>query len=195
MKMRQISAILAMILLLSPVHGLAVEVLSVYISEKEWTWEPGGIAVFEGTVVYEGNIEDDPLTLTLTLESTPSIPEKDNIVFASVNDQKLSRMKQKSQYVIQKDTNKVIRFTGNLILPDELILTGAILNLTVTSREGRKLGEASFSAYDKTGEDAVSARFIFPDLTRWIRIALAGTALIWIIVLVRIMYYHKRRGE
>ena len=195
MKRRQLSAMLALIMLFFPVHGLAIEVLSANISAKEWTWDPGSIAVFEGTVVYEGSAEEGPLTLVLSMESTPSASDNGSIVFASINDQKLSRMKQKSQYMIQKDNNKVLRFTGNWILPDESILTNVRIMISVFGPDGSKLSEAAFTEYDKTGNGEIIASYRFPDLAKWMRISLVCAAMIWLAASIRIMYYHKHRGD
>ena len=195
MKRRQLSAMLALIMLFFPVHGLAIEVLSANISAKEWTWDPGSIAVFEGTVVYEGSAEEEPLTLVLSMESTPSASDNGSIVFASINDQKLSRMKQKSQYMIQKDNNKVLRFTGNWILPDESILTNVRIMISVFGPDGSKLSEAAFTEYDKTGNGEIIASYRFPDLAKWMRISLVCAAMIWLAASIRIMYYHKHRGD
>ena len=195
MKRRQLSAMLALIMLFFPVHGLAIEVLSANISAKEWTWDPGSIAVFEGNVVYEGSAEEEPLTLVLSMESTPSASDNGSIVFASINDQKLSRMKQKSQYMIQKDNNKVLRFTGNWILPDESILTNVRIMISVFGPDGSKLSEAAFTEYDKTGNGEIIASYRFPDLAKWMRISLVCAAMIWLAASIRIMYYHKHRGD
>ena len=195
MKRRQFSTMLALIMLFFPVHGLAIEVLSANISAKEWTWDPGSIAVFEGTVVYEGSAEEEPLTLVLSMESTPSASDNGSIVFASINDQKLSRMKQKSQYMIQKENNKVLRFTGNWILPDESILTNVRIMISVFGPDGSKLSEAAFTEYDKTGNGEIIASYRFPDLVKWMRISLVCAAMIWLAATIRIMYYHKHRGD
>ena len=191
---RAAAMILALILTVFPYHALAANVLSADISEKDWTWTPGGIATFEGTIVYEGSASDSPLTLSLAISCTPDTPDPGSIVFSSVNDQKLSRMKQKSEYVIKKDDNPVFRFTGNWILPDGTAMSGAKVTLTVLDMSGHKVGEASFDTNDGIGQESYTPRFTFPDLKRGITLLLIIAGVICTAAVIRVIYY-KRRGE
>ena len=192
--LRRIVMILLVSFLLAPVHAMATDVLSADISGKEWTWIPGELAVFEGTVVYEGNADETPLTLALSLECEPSVADTGDIVFATVNDQKLSRMKQKSQYVIRKDENRVFRFTGHWIIPDGAFLQEVRVILTVYDQDGQKLAEASFREDDGTENETVSASFRFPDLKRCISLLLIAAGGIWLFAIIRIIH-NRRRGE
>ena len=177
-------------------YAMASGIISCEIVEKEWTWDPGGIAVFEGTVTYEGSAAENPLTLHLSLECSPAVTNAGEINFSSVNGVKLSKMKQKSDYVVREDGPEGFRFTGNWIIPDGLdtVLTSVRIILTVSDQDGNRLAETSFMTERAAEEDSVSANFRFPDLSRWIPAVLIAAAVIWIAAIARIIYY-KRRSD
>ncbi len=184
--------ILLLPLLFFLISGACAAGISCKIVPADSAWIPGESALFEGSVSTDETFSAGDITMVLSLQTDPALPESGTIVFSEINGKKLSIRKQKDEYSTSLQGSSEMRFSGSWLLPENLYLSEINLVLTVLAPDGSILGEASAPITGNTSV-SVSSGMTFPDLAAPIRYVLIAAAAIWILAAVRIFIYQKRR--
>ena len=179
------------ILLMAAAAGTAFSssAVSARLAVMEWSWTPGDVATFEGSVSgYSG----DALLLRLSVSCKPASDDFGKIVFSSVNEKKLTVRNQKEKYSVQDAGSGEVRFTGSWYLPDSKRFSQAVVSLKVYSPAGEPLAETALPV-GKDRETGGGSVLTFPDLERWILYISGAGLFIWILAAARILINRKRR--
>ncbi len=172
----------------------ADSMLATELKENEWVWNPGEAASFEGNVILNQDSDIYPVTLRLMSECVPALPDSGKVAFISVNDQKLTIRNQKDEWVADNPDRTEIHFVGNWFVPESTGLRELHIVLRVYDRDGGLVGESKIVKYNDTELQTNSARSL-PDLGRMMWICLGIAGFIWMLAIVRIIFYQRRRKK
>lgn len=166
-------------------------VMSSSIYKTEWRWNPGDTAEFEGNIICDHVSENEPLTISLSVDVVPGGTEVSPPVFRYVNGQKQSNRHPKSEVTVTS-SEQAIRFSGGWELPANYRIDEATIHLKVYNRKEELLGESELRMNNDQLISGGSENRL-PDTGRFIRYILIAAALIWVLALIRIYINRKRR--
>ena len=161
------------------------------LHEEKWDWNPGGTAVFSGTVEYQPDSAGEDLTMQLSVTGSPVLTDMGKIVFVSVNGSALTIRKQNSAHVFHFAESGVFEFTGNWFLPANGRFSEAAVKLAVFDPEGRCLQESELIIRSDADTGGPGNILILPDISRYTAWIAAAAAAVWITAVLIILIRRK----
>ena len=186
--------LLFLAVMLCSVGACAQEAVQVTVKNEEWSWEPGEVATFSGTVYGTPEVLNGTV-LQVTIDAQPRGDEEERIVFTGVNGSRIKVRKQSETYALkEEELSAEIPFTGSWFVPEGSMAFQAVVTVTVLSGTGETLGSGKleFGMGGETGEGTALLRIPFDteQLILWMTV---GTGVIWVLAGLRIMICRKKR--
>ena len=181
-------------LILTPVHTENSSVVE--LKESVWTWEPLNVATFKGEVYFDNNAPENIL-MKLSFVALPGSDESGEVVFYTVNGRKLTLSKQKESYSLKRANADSFSFTGNWRTPEDVYFTKVEIICEVYDADKEALISKGNLIVSRSESDILSVddgrfkiRYNFP---LWTRFAIIASSLIWVLAIVRIIKFNKKR--
>ena len=179
------------------VHGfsLAKSDLDLTLEEDEWSWVPGEVATFMGTVSGEPTALND-ITLFLSITPEPKGDETGNIVFTSVNEKKIKIRKQSESYTLADNeaTSGIVTFTGSWFIPENSAYFKAGLKISALNHNGETLAGVVLNLGANNGESGSTLKRIPIDISLVNKILSLSILVIWFFVLLKLWYLKRKRS-
>ena len=192
---RFMALVLTVLILLNILPAAAAGIAEIQVMENEWTWSPGGVATFTGTITGEAG-ELEGATLALSISPEPKGEDSGSIVFTSVNNKKIKIRKQSDSYELNGlESMGAIPFEGSWFIPESSAFFKAVVKVTASNALGEVIGEGSMTV-GESGDAAAGALIRIPadigKINLWIGIT---AAVIWAAAIIRIMLLRGRAAK
>ena len=167
--------------------------IKITIEEEEWSWEPGGVATFTGTLTADPEQAAGAI-LQVSINPEPKAEDPGRIVFTNVNGKKVKVRKQDAVYTL--DTTEAegeIPFSGSWFLPDDSAYFRAAVTVSLINAEGEILASSNMKCgvYDTEGESTLKR--IPADIGKINMILALSAGGIWCLAILRIAICRGRK--
>ena len=174
-------------------YSLAASDVQLNLTEDEWTWIPGEVATFQGTVSITPAAQDE-ITIQVSISPEPKSDDPGKIVFTSINDRKIKIRKQSDRYMLKSDELKegTIAFAGSWFIPEDSAYFKAELGLSVINGSGDSLGNVSLHLGANSSDGGNTLKRIPVDIGRVNFVIGISACMIWLFVLIRILMIRRK---
>ena len=158
---------------------------------EEWSWEPGGVATFTGTLTADAE-QAAGATLQVSINPEPKAEDPGRIVFTNVNGKKVKVRKQDATYALDEAEAGEISFSGSWFLPDDSAYFRAAVTVSLINPEGESIGFSTMKcgAYNTEGESTLKR--IPADIGKINLILALSAGGIWCLAILRIVICRRR---
>ncbi len=189
------SLMILLILALLGGTALAAGHFEATISPVEWSWLPGKVSTFEGTVSLP---ETRPESLKLKLEIATDLDQQDQgaIVFTYFNERRLTVRKQAAEMTVQTEgLGDTVSFRGSWTLPEEIYVSSADISFSIADDQAELFRSTSHFSEDNAIGQSGSRRilrvpFNIDQIIRWTLIA---GGVIWCAAILRMLISRARK--
>lgn len=118
----------------------------IILTEKEWSWIPGEVATFSGTITCDDHDQLSGASIQLEIIPEPKDDDPGRIVFTSINGKRIKIRKQSETYILDdSDLNDEILFEGSWFIPEGSAFFKAGLVASVAGKSGDLLGTCTIN--------------------------------------------------
>ena len=176
-----------LVFLLVPVFCCAENSVNISVQENEWSWVPGEVATFSGSVISENPSDLSGTVIQLEIIPEPKDEDTGRIVFTAVNDKRIKIRKQSESYSVgDEDLTGDISFEGSWFIPEGSAFSRANLNVRVLGNNGDQLASGTLSIGSGAAESNHSLLRIPVDINRLNMIIAVCTGLVCCLAIIRV---------
>ena len=176
-----------LVFLLVPVFCCAENSVNISVQENEWSWVPGEVATFSGSVISENPSDLSGTVIQLEIIPEPKDEDTGRIVFTAVNDKRIKIRKQSDSYSVgDEDLTGDISFEGSWFIPEGSAFSRANLNVRVLGNNGDQLASGTLSIGSGAAESNHSLLRIPVDINRLNMIIAVCTGLVCCLAIIRV---------
>ncbi len=173
--------------------ALAVGETAVTIEAGEWTWEPGGVSTFSGTVIPDRDLPEALLKLSVETKGE----NVRGITFLTLNGKKVKLRKRGPEATVEMKSGTPFSFEGQWTIPEETDsgLVYAEITLTVLDEQGEEAGRGILKIGSAEAENRMLEQTLTGRTDRLILILSAACAAVWVLAVGRHMILNRKKGQ